>query len=90
MNNSKTPKSKRIVAIIALIALLALIIAFVISAFTTTPGEQNNTFFALFFGIIAIPILAWIMIFCIGRFQNKHTIAEFFPEDISDKEQKTE
>ena len=86
--NNKTPKSKRIIAMMALIAIVALIIAFVISAFTTKTGDSNNTFFALFFGIIAIPIFAWLMIFCIGRFQNKHTMAELFPENNYDNNNK--
>lgn len=72
-------KSKQIAAIVSLIAILALIIVFVISAFTTTPATRN-IFFALYFGIIAIPILVWIIIFCIGRMKGKHTIAELFPE----------
>ena len=70
---------KQIIAIISLIAIAVLIILFVISAFFAKPGD--NTFFALFFGIIAIPILAWILLFCYGRFKDKHTMAELFPED---------
>lgn len=76
---------KQIVAIIALIAIVILIAAFVISAFCAAPGETGSGFYALLFGIVAIPILAWIMIFCIGRMQNKHTIAEIFPEDDENK-----
>lgn len=73
----KSPK--QIAAIIALIAIFALIIGFVFSAFQTNT-DARNTFFALYFGIIAIPILAWVIIFCIGRLKGKHTMAEFFPE----------
>lgn len=72
---------KQIAAIIALAAIAILLIAFVISAFTASPGEAGNRFLSLLICIVAIPILAWLIIFCIGRFQNKHTIAEFFPED---------
>ena len=71
--------TKQIIAIIRLIAIAVLIILFVISAFLAKPGD--NTFFALFFGIIAIPILAWVLLFCYGRFKDKHTMAELFPED---------
>ena len=67
----------------ALIAIALLLIAFVISAFTAGPGEAGNRFMALLFGIIAIPLLAWILLFCVGRMQQKHTIAEFFPEQES-------
>lgn len=71
---------KQLTAIIALIAFIILIIAFVISAFTAAPGASGNRFMALLFCIIAVPLLAWILLFCIGRMQNKHTMAEFFPE----------
>jgi cytochrome c biogenesis factor len=76
---------KQIVAVCALVAIVVLIAAFVISAFTAGPGEAGNRFMALLFCIIAIPILAWLMIFCIGRMQNKRTIAELFPEDEENK-----
>ncbi len=74
----KSPK--QIAAIIALIAIVALIIAYFVSALTATP-ESGNTFFAYFFAIIAIPILMWLFLFCYGRLTQKHTIAEYFPED---------
>ena len=76
---------KQLVAVIALVAIVVLIIAFVISAFTAGPGEAGNRFMALLFCIIAIPILAWVILFCIGRMQNKHTIAEFFPKQDNDE-----
>ena len=72
--------AKRIAAVIALAAIVALIAAFAISAFTAAPGDSENRFMALLFCIIAIPILAWILLFCIGRMQNRHTMAELFPE----------
>lgn len=71
---------KRIVAIIALAAVVMLIILFAVAAFTAAPGEAGNRFLTLLFCIIAIPILAWILLFCIGRMQHKHTMAEPFPE----------
>lgn len=77
---------KQLVAIAALAAIIILIIAFVISAFTAGPGESGNRFMALLFCIVAIPILAWVILFCIGRMQNKHTIAEFFPKQEKDVE----
>lgn len=70
---------KQIIAIISLIAIAILLILFVVSAFLAKPGDY--TFFALFFGIITIPILAWVLLFCYGRFKGKHTMAELFPED---------
>lgn len=71
---------KRIIAIIALAAIALLIVAFVVSAFMAEPGEAGNRFLGLLCCIIAIPILAWLLIFCIGRMQGKHTMAELFPE----------
>ena len=76
----KTPK--QIAAIIALFAIVILIIAFVIAAFTTT-AESKNLFYALFCCIIAVPILAWLFILCMGRMKGEHTIAEFFPKQSS-------
>lgn len=78
--------ARRIIAIIALAAIAVLIIAFSISALTAAPGESGNRFMGLLFCIIAIPILAWLMLFCIGRMQNKHTIAELFPEQPDPEE----
>ena len=62
-----------------LAAIAALLIAFIVSAFTTT-ADSRNLFFALFFCIIAIPILAWLFILCYGRMKGRHTMAEFFPD----------
>lgn len=76
-------KPKQIAAIIALIAIAALMITFFISAFTTN-ADSRNTFFALFFCIIALPILVWLFLLCYGRLKGKHTMAEFFPENLPD------
>ena len=76
---------KQIIAIIALIAIAALIIVFIISAFFVSPDQTSNKFGGLLFGIIAIPILAWLLILCIGMFQDKNTIASFFPKDFFSK-----
>lgn len=76
---------KQIIAIIALIAIAALIIIFCISAFFVSPDQTSNKFVGLLFGIITIPILAWLLILCLGMFQDKHTIASFFPKDFFSK-----
>lgn len=75
---------KQLVAVIVLAAIAALIIAFVISAFSAGPGEAGNHFMALLFCIIAIPILAWVILFCIGRTQDKR---KFFPEEEKNTEE---
>lgn len=73
---------KQIIAIIALVCIAVLIIAFFISALFTSQNTTSNNFSGLFLGIISIPLLAWGMIFCIGTFKNKHTIASLFPENF--------
>ena len=73
---------KQIVAIVSLIAIAVLIILFIISALFAKPNS-GNTFLALFFGIVAIPLFAWIFLFCYGRFKGEHTMAEFFPENYN-------
>lgn len=71
---------RQLIAIIALAAIVVLISAFAVSAFTAAPGESGNRFIALLPCIVAIPILTWLLLFCIGRLQHTHTIAELFPE----------
>lgn len=70
---------KQIIAILSLLAIIVLIILFVISAFFAKPGD--NTFLTLFIAIITIPILAWLLLFCVGHMKGNHTITESFPED---------
>lgn len=82
--------AKRIIAIIALAAIAVLIAAFAVSAITAAPGEAGNRFMALLFCIIAIPILAWLLLLCVGRIQNKHTMADFFPEQKTDNNKEPE
>lgn len=72
---------KQLVAIIALTAIVVLIAAFVISAFTAGPGDAGNRFMALLFCIVAIPILAWLLLFCIRHMHNRATTAEFLSEE---------
>lgn len=78
--------ARRIIAIAVLAAIVVLLAAFAISAITADSGEAGNRFMALLSAIIAIPLLAWILLFCVGRMQNKHTIAELFPEHRDDPE----
>ena len=75
---------KQIAAFVALILIVLLIISFVISAFTAGPGEAGNRFMALLYCVVAIPILAWLLLFCIGKMQKKPTTEEFFPEQKTD------
>lgn len=77
---------RRIIALIALTAIVVLLIAFAVSALTAAPGESGNRFMALLSCIVAIPILAWLLLFCIGRMQRRHTMAELFPEQPGQEE----
>ncbi|MBD5451014.1 MAG: DUF2207 domain-containing protein [Lachnospiraceae bacterium] len=78
---------KQIVAIFALVLIVILIIAFVISAFTAGPGEAGNRFMVLLYCIVAIPILAWLLLFCINKMQKRPTMEEFFPEQEKNTEE---
>ena len=78
--------TRRIIAFTALAAIIILIIAFAVSALTDSPGSSGDRFMSLLFCIIAIPILAWLLLFCISRMQHRHTIAELFPEHPEQEE----
>lgn len=78
-------KTKRLAAAAALLAIAAFLIYFVVSAVLATPDEAGNRFMALLFGIIALPLLAWLLLFCIGRMRGRHTISELFPEGENEK-----
>ena len=64
-------KPKRFIAIAALTAIAALIISYVISAFFADTADGGRRFLGLLFGIIAVPILAWLLIFCIEKLPDK-------------------
>lgn len=74
-------KTKRLAALIAIAAIVILITAFVISAFTATPGEFGGRFIALLYCVVALPILAWLIMFCVGKMQGKRESEEMFSED---------
>lgn len=63
-------KPKQIAAIVALVGIAVFLIAFVISAFTAGPGEAGNRFMSLLFCVIAIPLLAWLIMFCVKHFKH--------------------
>lgn len=82
--------ARRIIAAIALGAIVVLLTAFAISAFTAAPGESGNRFMALLSCIVAIPILAWLLLFCINRMRHRQSMAELFPEQPQQKEEQKE
>lgn len=74
-------KTKRLAAVIALAAIIILIVAFVISAFIASPGESGGRFIALLYCVVAIPILAWLIMFCVGKMRGKQGSEEMFERE---------
>ena len=67
-------RGQRIVALIAILLLLAMYILAFISALMATPGHAQM--FRLCIGLtIAVPVFSWILIYAIGFYSRKHTIA---------------
>ena len=66
---------KRIIAWIAIILLAGLYVLTVVSALLSRPGAARLFHFCL--GMtIAVPILAWIIIWCVGRFTGRKSMAD--------------
>ena len=66
--------AKRVAAIIGIVLLVALYVITFISAFLGSEGAGRLFRFSL--GMtIAVPIFLWILIWCVGRFQNKRNMA---------------
>lgn len=80
---------KQIIAILTLIAIVIFIIAFIASAFTADSGEAGNRFMMLLFCVIAIPLLAWILLFCIEHIPNKHSTTEALSHQEESADEKT-
>ena len=77
-DNKKEQKApwtaKRIAAVIGIVLLVALYVLTLVSAFLGTDGAGRLFRFSL--GMtIAVPIFLWILIWCVGRFQNKRNMA---------------
>lgn len=77
-NNQKNTASKwtakRVVAWIAIVLLVGMYVVTLIAALLSSPGAGDLFRFCL--GMtIAVPIFAWILIYAIGYFTKKHTIA---------------
>lgn len=61
---------KRIAALAGVVAIVIFIVAYIISAFRTGADSQH-TFLMMFFCIVALPIMAWIILFCIKKMKQK-------------------
>ncbi len=78
MNNKKEPAGasapKRIAALLAVLLLVGVYAAALVLALLDFPGSAR--LFRLALGLtVALPILAWILIWCVGRLTGRHTIA---------------
>lgn len=73
----KSPK--QIAAILCIILLVLLYIATLIVALLDFPGS-DRLFAACLMATIGLPILLWIFIWVYGRYTNKHTISDIFPQ----------
>ncbi len=74
-------KAKRLAAAAALLAIAAFLIYFIVSAFLAAPGEAGSLFMALLAGIIALPLLAWLLLFCIRRMRSGCSADELLPRE---------
>lgn len=72
-------KPKQIAAIICIILLVLLYVATLIVSILDFPGS-DRLFGACIVATIGLPILLWLFIWVYGRYTNKSTIAEIFPE----------
>lgn len=72
-------KPKQIAAIICIILLVLLYVATLIVSILDFPGS-DRLFGACIVATIGLPILLWLFIWVYGRYANKSTIAEIFPE----------
>ena len=77
-------KPRQIAAIICIVLLVLLYIATLIVSILDFPGS-DGLFGACIVATIGLPILLWIFIWLYGKYTNKPTIAEIFPEE-TDKE----
>lgn len=73
-------KPKQIAAIICIVLLVLLYVATLIVSVLDFPGS-DRLFGACIVATVGLPILLWIFIWVYGKYTNKRTIAEIFPED---------
>lgn len=73
----KSPK--QIAAILCIILLVLLYIATLIVALLDFPGS-DRLFAACLMATIGLPILLWIFIWVYGKYTNRQTISDLFPQ----------
>lgn len=74
MNNEKTPTYKRVLAWIGIIILAGMYIVLLYEAVTASPNTIN-VFMGCVAATIAVPILLWLIIWSVGIFTGRHTVA---------------
>ena len=74
MDQNKTPLYKRVLALIGIVLLAGMYIALLIFAIISSPATKD-IFFGCVAATVAIPIMIWILIWAIGSFTGRHTIA---------------
>ncbi len=72
-------KPKQIAAIICIILLVLLYVVTLVVSLLDFPGS-DRLFAACLTATIGLPILLWIYIWLYGKFTQKSTIAEIFPD----------
>ncbi len=77
-------KPKQIAAIICIVLLVLLYVATLIVSVLDFPGS-DRLFAACLMATIGLPILLWIFIWVYGKYTQKQTIADIFPEDEGER-----
>lgn len=76
---SMKKKPKQIAAIICIVLLVLLYVATLVISLLDFPGS-DRLFAACLVATVGLPILLWIYIWAYGKFTNKATMADLYPE----------
>jgi uncharacterized membrane protein len=76
-------KNKQIAAIICIVLLVLLYAATLIVSLLDFPNS-DRLFAACLGATVGLPILLWIYIAVYGKYTQKKTIADLFPEEVSE------
>ena len=85
----KKRSPKQIAALSCVIILVLLYIATLVFAVFDFPGS-DHLFAACLFATIGLPLLLWIYIWLYGKYTNKKTIADIFPESAEPEDHEKE
>ena len=73
-DSNKTPTYKRVLAIIGVVILVGMYVVLLIEALLGSP-DTFNIFIGCVAATVAMPILLWIIIWAVGAFTGRHTVA---------------